>query len=793
MYQYIGDLTHYREITGGIEAAAGPEHTLRVEYLEDTGFRVRYASPGPFSKLFSNATLENPPQPKSIRVRDHDNFIVLQAGDAEAIIHKTPLRLTFRDPSGFEFHKDSFGAAFREGKVAHFTHKPPQAVYYGLGEKAGGLNRTNRAFTNWNTDMPGYGKHEDPLYKTFPFYIGLQGGTAWGVFYDNPFKTDFDFGARLKDHAGYYADGGELRYYVFYGPGIKRVLQCYTGLTGRTPLPPLWSLGYHQSRWSYYPEHEVRLLAEEFRQRSIPCDALHLDIDYMDGYRVFTWDERHFPHPRKMLSDLKDKGFKVVVLVDPGVKTDPDYPVYREGLQSGFFATLPDGSPYRGEVWPGETCFPDFSHPGARIWWGNRHRMLIDQGVRGIWTDMNEPAVFGGKTMPDIVLFHNEGRGGGHAEMHNQYGLLMAKATYEGLVDIRSDERPFVLTRAAYAGVQRYSSVWTGDNSATWDDVGLAPPMLMGLGLAGVPFAGYDIGGFTGTPDGEMYLRSLQIGAFAPFMRTHTAFDTGRQEPWSYGKEYEHINREIIRFRYRLLPYLYTAFYQHTQTGSPVMRPLVWEFQDDEQVYDMDDQFLFGDHLMVAPVVKKGSEQRTVYLPRGNWYNFFTGERVQGGQTITVKAPLITVDIFNKVYDQPLRGIPVFVRAGAAIAMGEVQQYTGEKETTALDLKLFDGSSRSLLYEDDGHSFHYEKGAFRLTTIETRSAGRYLEIETRQTGAFEKAAGLFRAAITGLTHPPATVTLNGEACPFLYEPAGKTLRLDFFAGAHLLRIDKGTA
>ncbi|HKJ32158.1 MAG TPA: TIM-barrel domain-containing protein, partial [Balneolales bacterium] len=523
-------------------------------------------------------------------------------------------------------------------------------------------------------------------------------------------------------------------------------------------------------RWSYYPAKELYRLKYQFRSRGIPCDVFYLDIDHMRGYRDFTWNKNFFPHPQQMLSKLKKDGIKVVTIIDPGIKKDSTYSVYNEGLQKDLYVKYPDGTNYTGTVWPGKVAFPDFSNPKTREWWGGLIGKWHQEGVAGMWIDMNEPSVFGGKTMPYITVFDKDGRKASEYEMHNLYGMLEAKATYNGLLKQNPNRRPFIVSRAGFSGIQRYSSIWTGDNTARWQDVALTMPMIMGTGLAGEPFAGFDIGGFNGSPTGQMYMRFLQIGILMPFCRTHSAKGTITQEPWDYGHMYTYINKKLIRLRYKLLPVFYTSFYEHTQTGAPIVRPLVWDYQDDPHTYNINDQFMLGDHLMAAPVIKKDMNSRKVYLPQGTWYEFFNNNKYEGGKTIDVNAPIDAVDTYNKIYSHPFAGLPLFVQAGSVIPMQKVQQYVGQDKITNMNLRVYNGGSRkSKLYEDDGISQDYHKGDYRLTHFQTVSDSKNLNIDVTMNGSYSGAVKTFTWKIYGLTTQPQSVEVNGKKVVAQYD------------------------
>jgi alpha-glucosidase len=559
----------------------------------------------------------------------------------------------------------------------------------------------------------------------------------------------------------YEACQGALCAYFFAGPTMPAVLKRYTQLTGRMPLPPRWMLGYQQSRWSYYPEAQVRELAAEFRRRRIPCDAIHLDIHYMDGYRIFTWDGERFPDPAHLLDDLREQGFRAITIIDPGVKVDPGYPIYDEGLRQDVFCKLPDGTLFQGPVWPGECAFPDFTAGAVRDWWGQLYRPLLQAGVSGIWNDMNEPAIFGG-SMPENVHHDHEGRGAIHGEIHNAYGLQMARATAEGLRRLRPNERVPVISRAGYAGLQRYALVWTGDNYSTWAHLQLGVSMCLNLGLSGIALCGPDIGGFAGDSEGELLARWTQVGTLTPFFRNHSAANTCRQEPWAFGEPFESICRRWIELRTQLLPYIYTTAWQASQTGLPMMRPLSLAYPDDRRTYSLDDQFLFGDVLLAAPVSRPGQTTRRVYLPGGTWYDFWSGEKLSG----QVQA------------DAPLERMPVYVRAGSVLPMGPVLQHTGEWPPETLNLHLYPGDGESWLYEDDGYSMAYRSGEFQLTHFTCQARGGAWSVRRQVRGPFQPSYDQFEIHIHGFKTTPRQVRLDGQAVEGVrFDSESRTVRL----------------
>jgi alpha-glucosidase len=646
-------------------------------------------------------------------------------------IQHAPFRVAFATSAGQSLDEDDRqrGAAFFGTAIRVWKRLRDDEHIYALGEKNGPLDKRGwklggYSFTMWNSDTFGYDASTDPIYVSVPFYIDLRKGVAYGIFLDNTFRSNFDIGHQTEGVLSFGAEGGALDYYFIYGPDPKEVIGRYTALTGRMPLPPLWSLGYHQCRYSYYPEKKVRFIADNFRVRSIPADAIWLDIHYQDSYKPFTWDRQRFPDPARMISDLRKEGFRTVVIVDPHPKKESGYAPYDSGLAGDHFVKNADGSIYEAPVWPshaeknpGPSVFPDFSKPAARAWWGGLYAGLLNAGVAGIWNDMNEPAIFDvpSGTMPLDVRHENEGAPTDHREIHNVYGMLMTRSTYEGLLKLRPNERPFILSRASYAGGQRYSALWPGDNTSDWAHLRGSIALLLGMGLSGFPFVGSDIGGFAEAPSAELFTRWLQAGVFYPFMRTHTMFDSPDQEPWSYGTAHEALNRRAIELRYQLLPYIYSVMREAAESGIPAMRPLMLEYPDDEQTYGINDQFLFGSDLLIAPVLREGATQREVYLPAGDWYDYWSGEHFTGGKKIIVPVTLAS--------------IPIFVRAGAFVFGQPVVQHTGEMPGS-LSIDVFPSStSERWLYQDAGNGFEYQRGVFARRRFSSRREPSGLVIE----------------------------------------------------------------
>ena len=662
----------------------------------------------------------------SIKVNVYDDFY------ADIYNHKGELIVKdYRGQRKLLNKRGSFELAEKEGhKVSEDLQIHPveklkcfhgDECIYGLGEKTGHLNKKGYYFEMWNTDDPSaHTEAFSKLYKTIPFFMAVKDNFSYGIFFDNTFKSYFDMGKESSSYYYFGADGGNLDYYFMYGEKPQDIVLEYTALTGKTPMPNLWSLGYQQCRWSYGSKERLFEVADEFRKRDIPCDVLYLDIDYMDGFRVFTWDKDNFKNPKTMIDDLNKKGFRLVTIIDPGVKKDKGYKIYDEAMENKYYATDKDGMPYVNWVWPGNVIYPNFLDERVRSWWAKNQSILLKDGVSGIWNDMNEPASFNG-ALPNDIEFNSENKTYKHEEIHNVYGSLMAMSASKGIKDF-TKKRPFVITRACYAGVQKYSTVWTGDNQSLWEHLRMSVPMLMNLGLSGVTFCGTDVGGFGHDCTPELLSRWVQVGCFTPLFRNHSAIKTRDQEPWAFDEKTEEINRKYIKLRYKFLPYLYDMFYEHQKTGLPVLRPLFLYFKDKE-VMNLNDEFLFGDNILVSPVLEQGKTRKLVYLPEGDWYDYWNHNKISGKSYFAAEAPLDTC--------------PMYVKEGSIIPNYEVMNYVGEKPYDNLIIEIYKGKADErysyVTYEDDGESFDYEEGKYNLYMFEyvtTKALESFINIES---------------------------------------------------------------
>jgi alpha-glucosidase len=722
------------------------DNDAKVEILvvSDEIIRVRLAPHGVFLEEFSYGVPKIELKATAFSLSQNEDDYIVSTGVINCHVRKKDFFIYFSDNQDNITSKDAVQMHWEEnikfGGYYVFCTKECQKEesFFGLGDKPTELNLRGKRLRNWNTDAYSFAWNQDPLYRSIPFYISLNKGIAHGIFFDNTFKSTFDFGAEDKTKTSFWADGGELQYYYIHGPHMMDVVKRYHSLTGTHPMPPLWALGYHQCRWSYYPESKVRSVARGFRQNKIPCDGIYLDIDYMDGYRCFTWNRKYFPDPKKMIKELSDQGFKTVVIIDPGIRVDDNYSVFKEGKEKKYFCRRCDDYFMEGHVWPGRCQFPDFTNPEVRNWWGGLFDELVQLGVAGVWNDMNEPAVFGAGTFPDDVRHQYDGFRGSHRKAHNVYGMQMVRATYEGLLKLMKNKRPFTITRAGYSGVQRYSSVWTGDNVATWEHLQLGNIQCQRLSISGISFCGTDIGGFSGEPTGELFTRWIQMGTFSPFMRAHSAGDTKEREPWSFGEPFTTINRNFIELRYRLMPYFYSAFWEHHRYGFPILRPVVMQEQEVYTNHFRQDEFTYGDKILICPVMRPGQKNRKLYLPKGTWYNFWTYELVEGGKELVVPTPLET--------------IPIFVKAGSVIPEYPVMQYVGEKEIEEVTLNIYYSNYEvnSFFFEDYGETFAYEQDIYLEKKFVVKGDEALLHIRQSMEGLYTPRYENYHLNIFGL-------------------------------------------
>lgn len=610
------------------------------------------------------------------------------------------------------------------GKNIITIHYEAHVDLYGNGEVVGNLKRNGTSFTTWNTDNYTYtGFQQKHLYQSHPWILGVRkDGTAFGILVDNTWKHSYSLSNPVKITC----EGPAPRVIVFERENPQAVLEELAWLTGTMEMPPLWALGFQQCRYSYFPDTRVKEVASEFRKRNIPCDVIWMDIDYMNGFRVFTFDKLKFPDPKGLNDYLHSINFRSVYMIDPGIKVDTGYFVFDQGNAGNYWVKEKNGKDYRGNVWPGLCVFPDFTSPSVRKWWGSLYKDFMATGIDGVWNDMNEPAVFGVKsmTMPEDNL-HAGGEdlpADEHLRYHNVYGMLMVKASRDGIMNIHPDRRPFVLSRSNFMGGQRYGATWTGDNASTWDYLRMSIPMSLNLSLSGQPFNGADIGGFSGNANEELLAHWMTLGVYYPFSRNHSANNTVDQEPWAFGKKVEDISRTAINRRYVLLPYIYTLFHEASVKGTPVMQPVYWSDVKDSSLRSEQEAFLLGKDLMIVP-----RWAHKPALPKGDW-------------------DMVNLENSDDGY-QPY----LFLRPGAILPAGSIIQSTVDYKTDSITLFVnpaADGSATGTLYDDAGEGFGYKNGDYSITHFQARKIKKgKLEISVQQTEGNRKGNRLYRIGL----------------------------------------------
>jgi len=714
--EQIGDVQSEKVIPGGVEFQLSNAHATITAYNATT-IRVRINKQKPTDDV-SFAIDDLTPKGTIRKLGSTEyNFSRYETDSLTIVVNTKPFYIMIGNKKG-ELVSDngSLRVSWFGNQVSCFKKMHKDEKFIGLGEKTGGINRRGNYFYHWNSDVPGYSLNQDPLYSTIPFFIGIHNNVSYGLFFDNSNKSYFNFGGGADEDIFHFgADDGEMNYYVFGGSSVQRIIEDYTALTGRTTMPPMWSLGFQQSRWGYDSQQQLLDIAKTFRDKKLPADVIVSDIPYMDNYKVFTWNPKGFPDPKGMMNQMKQMGFDMVTIIDPGIKIEQGYKAYEEGVKQNLFAKYPDGKLYVGHVWPGRCHFPDFIKPATQKWWGESFKQpLVDIGVKGFWNDMNEPAAWG-REFPNIIEFGEGKNKKTLFAVKNAYGPLKAKYNYEGTKALNNGPRTFVLTRAAYAGIQKYSAQWTGDNVASDEHMLLGFRLLNSMGVSGVPYVGMDIGGFMGNPSPELFIRWLNLAVYSPLFRNHTHIGYNYREPWQFGEYNTEKIRKLLELRYKLLPYLYSSFYQAHKTGMPINRMLPIEYTFDDNVYNgkYENQFLFGDNMLIAPLASTQNIIE-VYLPgKGTkWYRQSDDKLFDGGQP-----HLITAQIDN---------VPVFVKEGGIIPMQSVVQNTKEKGDGVLTIHVWKGSNKTefAYYEDDGNSYDYESGKSFVRNIVYDAIGK---------------------------------------------------------------------
>ncbi|MFC1744629.1 glycoside hydrolase family 31 protein [Candidatus Riflebacteria bacterium] len=687
--------------------------------------------------------LKNQPTISLKSRKNNEEYVVESIGGTSLKIRLNPLSLKFGSlyissitPEKLEKAPGTYGEiAVCDGlpydNFKLFIEEKPGRFYYGLGERTGFLNKKGRIWTNWTTDEYNHGEDRDPLYQAHPFVMGLEnGGTSFGLYLDETWKTSFDLAATDPEQTVIKTYGPTFDLYLIPGPHPGEVVENFASLFEQHQMPPLWAFGQHQCRWSYPDQDCVQAVVKEYRQKAIPLEAIWLDLDYMEGYKVFTSSKTRFPDFSKMIKQFKQKGVKTVVIVDPCVKKEDGYHIYESGKKEDVFVKNLQDQEYVGKVWPQPAVWPDFSLKKTRDWWAKNHSFYFENGVSGIWNDMNEPAAF--EEVERTLPTHARQGLSTHLQWHNLYGYQMCAATFAGCKMQKPGKRPFILTRSGFSGIHQYAWVWTGDNSSNWGQLEMSIPMMLNLSLSLVAFCGADIGGFSGTCNGELLSRWTWLGVFHPFMRNHSGKTSRRQEPWAFGREYEVAIKKAIEFRYTLLPYLYTLAYQCHTTGHPIIRPMFFHYPEDDNCYSLHDQFLVGSDLLVAPATRPGQKQRLVYLPEGGWEDFFSGQHYYGPCYLPVATPLDS--------------IPLFQRSGSAIPFTTPALYTSDAYWKELCWKVAPAEKISgIVYADSGDGPVDGK----ILSLEGGYSGSYLELKTKVPWGYSPG----RVEIQGMVKP----------------------------------------
>jgi alpha-glucosidase len=781
-------VTHVTALANGIELRDG-SLVMQITALREDVLRIRAGRNGVLPEDASWAVL---PEARlatvSVTQDSNGSSVGFHTPSLRITVNRENGLLTLADGDGNLLQQDARPMYF-EGKQFHIAKTmPADEHYFGLGDKTGSFDRRDQAFRLWNTDAYAWQESTDPLYKSIPFYISYRAGTALGVLIDNTWPSSFDFGKTIDDTVQYHAEDGPFDMYLLGGPTTKHVLASYAWLTGPTPLPPLWMLGFQQSRYSYMSQARVLEVATRLRKDKIPADAIYLDIDFQEHNRPFTINKNAFPDFGGMVQSLHSQQFHVVAITDLHIADLPnqDYAPFDSGVAGDHFVKNPDGSLFVGPVWPGPSVFPDFTRQQTRSWWGSLYKDFTHIGIDGFWNDMNEPSVFTSlKTIPGDAIHRIDEPGfaprtASHREIHNVYGMENSRATFEGLLALRPNIRPFVLTRASYAGGQRYAATWTGDNSATWNHLRLTTSMLKNLGLSGFSLAGADVGGYAGTPSAELLTKWIEIAAFQPIDRDHAEKGTGDHEVWANGPEQEQIRRHFIEVRYKLLPYLYTVLEENTHTGLPLLRPIFLEFPDAEPDHhpmdiDASGEFMIGpDLLIAAPPFPDKLDDYEAKLPSSGWYDFWTGRRADEGHATELaglQPEAAKGVVLPAVPIHPeLATLPVFVRPGTILPIAPLMQSTVEQPQGPLKLRVFPGPDcKGALYQDDGTTFAYKNGeSLHMTfTCDYSSSTNELTLHIGQhEGRYHAWWQNIDIEVNGLPRPPASVTLGGHPIRF---------------------------
>ena len=640
----------------------------------------------------------------------------------------------------------------KEGKVTFTISLNKDDMIFGLGEAVRGINKRGHLYRAWNSDDFSHTENKASIYASHNLLLFFGPQKLFGVYFDDPGAVEFDLGYTRGDTAAITSENGDLSVYVIEGENLTAICREFRGLIGRSYLPPKWAFGYIQSRWGYESDPELRQVVKEHRDRHIPLDGVCMDIDYMDDYKDFTWDEKKFPDLKKFNQDMRDEHIRLIPIIDAGVKQLKGYDTCDEGLEKGYFVKKADGKPFVGAVWPGRSYFPDFLREDVRVWFGDQYGRLMDQGVEGFWNDMNEPALFYSEesiaeafavadqlrnenldinsafalkdafngtanAMADYRRFYHEvdGKTIRHDKVHNLYGAFMTRAADEGFRRYDASKRFLMFSRASFIGAHRYGGVWQGDNNSWWAHIKLNLQMLPSLNMCGFLYTGADLGGFGCNTTEDLLLRWLQLGVFTPLMRNHSAKGTREQEAYRFAN-WEDM-RDILTVRYALVPYLYSEFMKAALTDGMYFRPLAFDYPTDDTACRVEDQVMLGEDCMIAPVYEQNVRGRHVYLPED-----MLMVRFRSAQDYD----LTPMEAGHYWIEMALDEMPLFIRRGHVIPLAKPAEYVEGIDHT--DLKLLgwlDEGVTITLYNDDGYTTapNLEKGSAAITvTVEGETA-----------------------------------------------------------------------
>ena len=746
----LGGFTGYAKGGKAITVQADTSAVRFIFYRSDI-LRIDYL-PSPSSTVDSSfVVIRDTTESVPLSIQDSDSLLVISSSSIRMHCRKFPLRFSYFTSSGELLVEEPVAVGFtseQAERVVNFSLRPRER-FYGTGERGTSLDKRGQAFESYNTQIGGYSTPLATMNLNVPFLASTSG---YALYFDNTFRGKFDLGASDTTRFSYTATGGELSYYLIAAPTIPGQLEKYTWLTGRQPLPPRWAFGYMQSKNRYQNEKEARATVDTLRAKQFPCDALVLDLRWFKYMGDLRWDRSSWPDPERMMSDFAAEGIKTVLITEPYIIDSSVN--YAEAASNAYFARDTRGQPYTFDKWWScdgcSAALLDMTNPDVRLWWWNKHAAFLGTEVAGIWTDLGEP-----ERHPDEMQHHL----GTAAKVHNIYNLLWAKTVFEGFNRLRPDRRVFNLTRSGFAGIQRYGAIpWSGDVARKFGGLAVQLPMLLNMGMSGLAYHNSDIGGYARNPTTpELYVRWMQYGTFCPIARAHGAGEVVKgapTEPWAFGPEAERICRTYIQLRYQLLPYIYSMAHQNYETGMPLARPLFFAFPDDDNLYNESSSYLWGDALLVSPVVEVGQTAKELYLPAGRWYNFWTDELLPGKQFVHVSAPL--------------ERMPLFVKSGSIIPMVPPALSTAFIPNDSLFIHVYTGKDASFtLYEDDGTTGAYTRGEKRTMDIVFTQSVMSLNIAAG-VGTYDHASTrrAYRVDFHGLVRP-LCMEINGRPLKLL--------------------------